>query len=117
MLFPVDIGDAFPLYPKILDAYFEKDRPQTELLLYLPKDRSNAENVRRIEKLLKRYALRDSSVTLQTGVTLDERILFQGAYYITTCSRETVYRTCLADRWGVKILYGTDDPLFPPELQ
>lgn len=118
VLFPVDIGDAFPLYPQILDAYFEKDRPGTELLLYLPADRSNAENVHCIEEILEKYALRDSLVTLQTGVTLDERILFQGAdYYVTTRSRETVYRTCLADRWGVKVLYGTDDPLFPPELQ
>lgn len=118
VLFPVDIGDAFPLYPKILDAYFEKDRPRTELLIYLPADRSSAESVRRIEEILERYALRDSLVTFQAGITLDERILFQGAdYYVTTRSRETVYRTCLADRWGVKILYGTDDPLFPPELQ
>lgn len=118
VLFPVDIGDPFPLYSKILDAYFEKDRPQTELLLYLPKERSSGENVRRLESILKRHEARDCFVTLQTGITLDEQLLFQGAdYYVTTRSRETVRRTCLADRWGVRVLYGTDDPVFPPELQ
>lgn len=114
----MDIGDSFPLYPAILDAYFEKDRPQTELLLYLPEERSSSKNIHLIESLLERYGSRDSAVTLQAGVTLDERILFQGAdYYITTRSRETVRRTCLADLWGVKVLYGTDTQLFPPELK
>lgn len=118
VLFPVDIGDSFPLYPAILDAYFEKDRPQTELLLYLPEERSSSKNIHLIESLLERYGSRDSAVTLQAGVTLDERILFQGLdYYITTRSRETVRRTCLADLWGVKVLYGTDTQLFPPELK
>ena len=118
MLFPVDIGDPFPLYSKILDSYFKKDRPQTELLLYLPEERSSEDNIRRLESVLEQYEARDCFVTLQTGITLDERLLFQGAdYYVTTRSRETVRRTCLADRWGVRVLYGTDDPVFPPELQ
>lgn len=118
VLFPVDIGDPFPLYSKILDSYFKKDRPQTELLLYLPEERSSEDNIRRLESVLEQYEARDCFVTLQTGITLDERLLFQGAdYYVTTRSRETVRRTCLADLWGVMVLYGTDDPVFPPELQ
>lgn len=118
VLFPVDIGDPFPLYSKILDSYFKKDRPQTELLLYLPEERSSEDNIRRLESVLEQYEARDCFVTLQTGITLDERLLFQGAdYYVTTRSRETVRRTCLADLWGVRVLYGTDDPVFPPELQ
>ena len=118
VLFPVDMEAPFPLYPKILDSYFEKDRPHTELLLYLPEERSGEENIRRLEEILERYGARDSFVTLQTGVTLDEQLLFLGAdYYVTTRDRETVRRTCLADCWGVKVLYGTDCPVFPPELQ
>ena len=42
----------------------------------------------------------------------------QGAeYYITTRLQETVYRTCLAGRYGVQVLYGTDAPLFPEGLE
>ncbi len=116
--FPVDVGEPFPLYPKVLKEYFQKDRPNAELLLYISVERSAEENIRAVECILEQYEARDSCVTLQTGVTLDERVLFQGAdYYVTTRAKETVYRTCLADRYGTKVLYGTDDGLFPDNLQ
>lgn len=118
IFFPIDIGEPFPLYPKILEEYFTKDRPNAELLIYIPAERSTKVNIRTVECILERYEERDCCVTLQTGVTLDERILFQGAnYYITTRSQETVYRTCLAAQYGVKVLYGTDYPLFPDDLR
>lgn len=76
------------------------------------------ESIRAVERILERYGERDSCVTLQAGVTIDERILFLGAdYYVTTRSRETVQRTCLAEQYGVKVLYGTDCPVFPEDLQ
>lgn len=118
VLFPIDVGEPFPLYPKILEEYFIKDRPNAELLIYIPEERSARSNIRIVEGILEQYKARNSCVTLQTGVTIDERILFQGAdYYITTRSRETVHRTCLADQYGVKVLYGTDWPVFPADLQ
>lgn len=116
--FPADVGEPFPLYPKVLEKYFQKDRPNVELLIYIPVERSIEKNIRDVECILEKYEARNSCVTLQTGVTLDERILLQGAdYYVTTRAKETVYRTCLADRYGTKVLYGTDDDLFPSSLQ
>ena len=112
VLFIPDIDDPFPLYPKILDQYFEKDRPDTELLIYLP-GLNNTEGKEKIERILQQYLSRDSCVTLHTGITLDEHILFQCAdYFVTTRNRLTVQRTCLADLYNVKILYGTDEPIF-----
>lgn len=118
VFFPIDLGEPCPLYPKILEEYFEKDRPDTELLIYVPEKLSTAENIQAIDRILKKHEARDSCVTLQVGITLDERILMQGAdYYITTRSEGTVHRTCLAEQYGVKVLYGTDWPLFPDGLQ
>lgn len=118
IFFPIDVGDPFPLYPRILEEYFEKDRPNAELLIYIPESLSTQENIRIVEAILKRHEARDSCITLQVGLTLDERILMQGAdYYITTRGADTVNRTCLAERFGTKVLYGTDWPLFPEELQ
>lgn len=118
VFFPIDVGEPFPLYPKILEEYFSKDRPDTELLIYIPEKHSTWENIQKVEGMLKKYEARDSCVTLQVGVTLDERILMQGAdYYITTRSAETVRRTCLAEQYGAKVLYGTDWPLFPEDLR
>ena len=117
IFFPIDVGESFPLYPKILEEYFSKDRPDAELLIYIPKKLSAEENIQRVERILGKYEARDSCVTLQVGITLDERILMQGAdYYITTRSEETVRRTCLAEQYGVKVLYGTDWPVFPENL-
>lgn len=117
IFFPADVDCTFPLYPKILAAYFEKDRPSAELIIYLPEDLSSVDYISAIERILAQYEERNSFVTLQTGITMDERMLFQMAdYYITTRDEKTVWRTCLADQYSVKILYGTDDPLFPLEL-
>lgn len=86
--------------------------------MYLPKELSRPEHLKKLEDVLQAYEDRDSYVTLQTGTTFDERILFQCAdYYVTTRDRQTVARTCLADLCGAKILYGTDTQLFPKELE
>lgn len=118
VLFAVDIGEPYPLYAKVMRQYFEKDRPNTELLLYLPEECSSEENIAVLEEILQKYSHRDCYVTLQAGVTIEEPVLFQGAdYFVTTRCRQTVRRTCLADLYGVQVLYGTDEPLFPTELE
>ena len=117
VFFPADVGEPFPLYPKILTAYFKKDRPDAELIIYLPEELSGQDHIDAIENILKKFESRDSYVTFQAGITLDEEMLFQEAdFYVTTRSRNTVHRTCLADRYGVKILYGTDSDVFPDKL-
>ena len=117
VLFVPDVESKWPLYPSVLAEYFTKDRPHAELLLYLPEDLSKPEHLQPLEEALSQYEDRDSYVTLQTGATLDERLLFQCAdYYVTTRSRPTVARTCLADLYQAKILYGTDTQLFPERL-
>lgn len=117
VLFVPDVKASHPLYPKVLKQYFEKDRPHTELLIYLPKEDSNPYLQKRIERILEQAGDRDSYVTLQTGADLEEYVMFQMAdYFVTTRSRETVRRTCLADLYGVKLLYGTDEPIFPDNL-
>lgn len=117
VLFIPDVGSPFPLYPNVFAQYFKKDRPDMELLIYLPKSVSSAGNVQIITDILKDYEDCDTCVTLQTGTDLDEHMLFQYAdYYITTRNLETVHRTCLADLYGTKILFGTDDPIFPSEI-
>lgn len=118
VLFVPDVESKWPLYASVLAEYFSIDRPETELVLYLPENLSRPEYLQDLENVLAQYEERDSYVTLQTGTTLDERILFQCAkYYVTTRSRQTVFRTCLADLYGVKILYGTDTQLFPQDLR
>lgn len=112
-LFIPDFGDPYPLYRKVLEQYFETDCPELELMIYVSQRDASPENLRVLDSILRRHEDRDCSVILQTGETLDEHILFQYAdYFITTRSPETVFRTCLADLYQTKILYGTDEPIF-----
>lgn len=118
VLFVADIAEPFPLYPKVFEQYFEKDRQNTELIIYLSKEASTPKNLKRIDQILQEYSDRDSYVTLQTGTDIDEQLLFQMAdYYVATRHSRTVRHTCLADLYDVKILYGTDEPIFPESLQ
>lgn len=113
VLFIPDLSEPFPLYQKIFAEYFSVDRPTLKLLIYLPKSESTPENLRVLTSILQQYEDRDCDVILQTGEDIDEHILFQYAdFYVTTRSRETVYRTCLADLYQTKILFGTDEPIF-----
>lgn len=108
-----DFSDAYPLYPRIFEQYFTKNRPDLALLIYLSAKDSTPENLNLIQRILRRYENCDCDVILQTGETLEEYALFQLAdYFVTTRSKDTVLRTCLADLCQTKILYGTDDPIF-----
>lgn len=118
VLFVPDVKEPHPVYPDVLRQYFAVDRPNVELLLYLPQEDSDERSVKEIEHILSQYEDRDSYVTLQVGTTMDERVLMRDAsYFVTTRSRPTVYRTCLADSFRTKILYGTDKPIFPENLR
>lgn len=108
-----DFSDPYPLYRKILEQFFEACPPDTALLIYLSKQESTPENLNILESIFQKYESCDCNVVLQTGEDIDEHILFQYADdYITTRSRETAYRTCLADLYQTKVRYGTDEPLF-----
>ena len=118
VLFIPDVKEPHPVYPDVLHQYFSEARPKTELLIYLPQEDSEAQHIQAIEAILSQYEGLDSYVTLQVGENLDERLLMRAAdFFVTTRSRSTVYRTCLADRYHTKILYGTDKPIFPKQLR
>lgn len=108
-----DFAEPYPLYRKVLEKFFEEYPQDMELFIYISEQDSTAENLRLLESILQQYESCDCDVILQTGKNLDEHMLFQYAdYHITTRGRETVNRTCLADLYQTKILYGTDEPLF-----
>lgn len=113
VLFIPDFSEPHPLYRKVFAQYFAADRPSKKLLIYIPKTESTPDNLQTIETILQKYGERNCDVVLQSGETWDEHILFQIAdYFIASRSRETIYRTCLADLYHVKTLYGTDEPIF-----
>ncbi len=117
VLFIPDLNATHPLYEHVLEEYFIKSRPNIELLVYVPKELSGKSLTDKLFDIFKKYENRDSYVTLQTGADIDERSLFLCAdYFVTTRDRQTVYRSCLSDMFGTKLLYGTDYPCIPSDL-
>ncbi len=104
-----DVKSRFPLFPRVMKRFLEKDRSEYELLIYLSKGESTNETVAMIEKELRKYDT-NCYVTLQTDEDIDEHALFDYAdIYITTRHPNTVKHTCLCDIHNVKVLYGTDE--------
>lgn len=108
-----DFDKDFPIWNKVMEEYFSVDRPETKLLIYVPEEMTTDKSINMINELLVKYENVNTYVELQTGVTLDERVLFSVVdYFVTTRSERLVYRSCLSDIYNVKILYGTDIPVF-----
>jgi len=116
ILFVPDNPSPHSLYKKVLLEFLQRDRPRAELLLYMPKEESTPEGIQEVEHILQQFEARESFITLQTD-TMDEYSLFSSAdYFITTRSPKTVHWTGIADLYSVKLLYGTDIPVFPESL-
>lgn len=117
ILFFPDLGEPLPLYPEVLRRYFEKDRPNAQMILFIIKENINLKSIENLEREVAKYQNNGNSVKLLSGTNADAAAHMANAdYYITTRGRETVKRTCLADLYNTKILYGTDLPIFPEFL-
>ncbi|MEY8356419.1 CatB-related O-acetyltransferase [Lachnospiraceae bacterium 54-53] len=114
VLFIPDMMNEFPLWKKILDEYFSVSRPTVELILYISVDCLNSGKIEELLEYLSGYEDLDSCVTIQEGTPEDdERSFFASAdYFVTTRDEKKVRWIGYANHYNVKILYGTDTPLF-----
>ncbi len=116
-------GDAFLFFPDfkddhsnweyVLTQYCERfgNDPTKSLTVFIEKNLDTSFYVRKVEKTLKRIYDGNGDITVQVGGE-EEEFFKQSDYYITSRAVETVQRSCMADRCGVKTLSGVDVPLF-----
>ncbi|GLC80440.1 hypothetical protein LBYZC6_25540 [Lacrimispora brassicae] len=114
VLFIPDMLEPFPLWEKVLDEYFSVPRLNTELILYLTPEYVKAGKTDSLINYLSEYEDHDSDVTIQEGIEgNDERSLFTSAdFFVTTRAEKMVRWIGYADYYQVKVLYGTDKPIF-----
>lgn len=114
VLFIPDMLSPFPLWKKVLDEYFSVPRPNKELILYLIPECVKAGKTSILINYLSQYEDHDSDVTIQEGIEGDdERGLFASAdFFVATRAEKMVRWIGYADYYQVKVLYGTDKPIF-----
>ena len=115
-----DFGSASPLWERVIEQYCDRCRQGSvpgQLYIYLPEDEKTDQNLERLQALLKEFYDGDGDIYVQVGQIADESELFEAAdCYVTTREEKTVYHSCLACRFGVKILSGADMPCAFGEL-
>jgi virginiamycin A acetyltransferase len=116
ILFFADFAEPYPIWKKVVRSYCEKYGASTnrELMLYIPKDGETSAKIALLKELLSATDNgNNSNIVVQVGNISEEAQLFAiSDYYVTSRAFETVLRSCLADRFGVKTLSGVDEPLF-----
>ena len=114
ILFIPDLTDPYPLWKKVLGEYLSIPRPDYELYIYVLYADIVRGKLPELLQFLNKYEKQEAWVTIQEGHLEDDvRCLFSKTdYFVTTRTRELIKYSGFADYYGVKLLYGTDTPIF-----
>lgn len=120
LLFP-DFDESSPLWKRIFYEYFEKCAGGNvigQLFVYIPENHDTDQHIDELTAFMSENYDGSGDIYIQVGQIADESELFAASdYLITTRVNEMVRYTCLADRYGVKILSGADSPVVFSERQ
>lgn len=111
-LFFPDFDETFFIWKNVLLEFVKCFRHDETagLLLFLPKNKK--ERLDDITKLLMDQDA-DCQIFVYFGDASEEKAIFQYAdYYISNRTLRTVYHSCLADLFGLKMISGVDVPIF-----
>ena len=113
-LFFMDFEEPQSLWKKIILEFCEKykNSPDRGLLLFLKNNDNTLDNYSKIEDITKDIDA-ECGLFVHCGTDEDVEYIFKYAdYYITNRSKETVYHSCMADKYNVQMLSGVDIPVF-----
>lgn len=120
LLFP-DFDEPYPLWKRIVGEYCEKccqGNVIGQLFLYMPEDGNTDRHIEELTAFLMENYDDSGDIYVQVGQIADESELFAVSdYLVTSRVNETVRYTCLADKFGVKVLSGADLPVVFSERQ
>jgi virginiamycin A acetyltransferase len=116
LLFIMDATEPFPVWQKVVKEYLslKETGEESRLILYLSTPSVEQGHKDMLLDALKDYkGLGDDIIILDSLPSEDVRGLFATAdYFITTRQEKNLLWTEYADHYGVKLLYGTDIPVF-----
>ena len=114
ILFFPDFDISYPLWKRVIGEYCDKCRKGIvlgELFIYVPENINTDRYINELEQFLEENYDGSGDIYVQVGQISDESELFLSSdYFVTSNHKKTVYYSCLADKFGVKILSGADLP-------
>ncbi len=113
-LYIPDFEQAYPTYPKVIDAFARSfSDTNTELLLYIRDDEFLDDKLAALDEVFANYEDANCYINLYVGNLDDERGLFgQVDAYITNRSIDNVVHMDMADLFGIPVISGVDIPVF-----
>jgi len=118
-LFFPDFNDPYPIWKRVIAEYLHNlNDSELGLLLYLDYENDIDIHIAQLTEFIKEVnGTRDDNILLEIDKLKEESSLFHKSdYYITTRAFETVRRSSMADRFGIKTLSGFDIPIFKKGL-
>jgi hypothetical protein len=110
LLFFPDFEEPFPFWQRVLAEYCKT--PIGQLLIYLPDDENKERYNQMLGETISYVSQGTGDIAAQFGGINSEDELFAAAdCFITSRCLQTVKRTCLADKYGVKIISCADTPM------
>lgn len=104
----------FSTWKKVLTEFCQSfcEREDHRLLIFLPQDKETEKRAAAIAEVAEKFDTQ-CSLYLYAGDKEEETAIFRYAdYYITGRKQSTVYHSCLADFYGLKMYSGVDIPVF-----
>jgi virginiamycin A acetyltransferase len=110
LLFFPDFDEPFPFWKNVIAQYCQD--PVGQLYIILPNNEKTEIYNKMLGETISAFAQGKGDIVGQVGGAETEEQLFTEAdCYITSRAPETVRRTCLADKYGVKIISCADIPM------
>ncbi len=113
-LFFPDFNEPYGVWKRVISGFFRSfsDDDSAGMIIFL-EPRFDTPQFREKAEALINGADKKRRMFFCSGDDGDEAAVFSHAdYYITSRSLRTVRRSCLADRYGVSVISGTDIPVF-----
>jgi virginiamycin A acetyltransferase len=109
-----DFSEPYPVWQKIVSSWvaaFGHDG-NAQLWMYVAGENCNAYIALLNSHLVSIGEADNDNIVVHLNIDREETLFQQVDFYVTTRAKETVRRTCLADKFGVKTISGVDDPIF-----
>lgn len=114
MLFFPDFGTLQPFWKRVIREYCEKCQSGNilgQLYLYIPENEETDRNLDELEKFLNENCDGSGDIYVQVGQIQDVEELFANADCLISSRHNDMIRySCLADKYGVKIISAADLP-------
>jgi virginiamycin A acetyltransferase len=113
-LFFSDFNTDFSIWERVVQEYCKTygNDQNTTFTYYLDENEHTDAAITALVEILSNFGSFNSNIVVQVGQYNEEKMIANASHYITSRAHDSVRRSCIADKYGVKIVSGFDVPMF-----